>query len=425
MTIDTQPVLDRCEPTAHTAGRPLRITYLNYEWDLRESSGAATHIAELTAGLRRLGHDVTAISRRKRPAPAANGHATKQPAGDWRSWLSPTLHEPAAIVRAVRNVATETAIISDTRPDVVLTRYSLHQFSSVVAAHRLGIPLVFELNAPVGFEYRKYLRQYHLMPGIAEWSEIRTLGAAEGIFVVSNALRDHLVERGLPRDHISVVPNGADTARFRPDIVDDEMRRRFGRRVVIGFVGSFASFHGVDTLRRLIVGIAPTRPDVGFLLVGGGRLADDLRRECEQLGVGDRVVFTGYVGRDRVPGLLGAMDIVLAPYQPHDFFYFSPIKLFEYMASGRAVVAAALGQIAEVVDGTNGLLYDPKAPETLTAQVLHLTENEELRRHLGEAARQTIESSYTWSHNAARVAAALQRAVETRRTDVAARMDGA
>jgi glycosyltransferase involved in cell wall biosynthesis len=119
------------------------------------------------------------------------------------------------------------------------------------------------------------------------------------------------------------------------------------------------------------------------------------------------------------------MDVVLAPYQPHDFFYFSPIKLFEYMASGRAVVAASLGQIAEVIDGTNGLLYDPNDPDALSRQVVRLAEDAELRRALGHAARRAVEASYTWAHNAARVSAALERAVAARRTPATSRRKGA
>jgi glycosyltransferase involved in cell wall biosynthesis len=412
-------------PVAKTA-MPLRVVYFNYEWDLRESSGAATHIAELGNGLRALGHHVTGVSRRGIPAPATGTKAVARAASTgWRARLSPYLHESAAIQRAFRGISAEEAILRRERPDVVLTRYSLHQFSSLVAARRLGIPLVFELNAPVGYEYRKYLHHYRLVPGLAEWSEIRTLGAADGMFVVSNPLRTHLIDRGLPPDHIAVVPNGADAERFRPEVVDRDMRARFGDRVVVGFVGSFASFHGVDTLRRLITSVAPTRPDVAFLMVGGGKLADELSRECQALGLEDRVHFTGYVPRDRVPELLGAMDVVLAPYQPHDFFYFSPIKLFEYMASGRAVVAASLGQIAEVIDGTNGLLYDPNDPDALSRQVVRLAEDAELRRALGHAARRAVEASYTWAHNAARVSAALERAVAARRTPATSRRKGA
>jgi glycosyltransferase involved in cell wall biosynthesis len=371
---------------------------------------------------------VTGISRRSNAAPAGTEAAKTAPRAastGWRARLSPWLHESAAIQRALRGIAAEEAILRRERPDVVLTRYSLHQFSSLFAARRLGIPLVFELNAPVGYEYRKYLRGYRLVPGLAEWSEIRTLGAADGMFVVSNPLRTHLIERGLPPDHVAVVPNGADAERFRPDVVDRDMRARFGDRVVVGFVGSFASFHGVDTLRRLVTSVAPARPDVAFLMVGGGKLADELRRECAALGLEDRVHFTGYVPRDRVPALLGAMDVVLAPYQPHDFFYFSPIKLFEYMASGRAVVAAALGQIAEVIDGTNGLLYDPNDPEALSRQVVRLAEDAELRRALGRAARLAVETSYTWAHNAARVSATLERAVAARRTPASSPRNGA
>jgi glycosyltransferase involved in cell wall biosynthesis len=182
-------------------------------------------------------------------------------------------------------------------------------------------------------------------------------------------------------------------------------------------VGSLASFHGIATLRDLVLDVAPRHPHVAFLLVGGGAMADRLRADCERAGLGDRVVFTGFVPRDRVPGLIGAMDVVLAPYAPHDFFYFSPIKIFEYMAMGRTVIAADLGQIGEVIrDGMVGLLYDPRDPHAVAARVGTAVGDASLRARLGTEARRTAEAQYTWRHNAERVADVLTRAVAGHRS---------
>ena len=385
----------------------MRVLYLNYEWDIRESSGAGTHIAELTRGLVALGHTLVTQARHARPA----GNGGRAPSRV-RARLSPYLHESAALMRALRGVGPETALIRRERPDVVLTRHSLHQFSSLVAARRAGVPLVFEVNAPLGFEYRRYLRQFHLLPGLAEWTEARTLARADAIFVVSSALRGHLAARGVPAERIAVVPNGADPVRFHPGAADQELRARLGPgRLVVGFVGSFGSFHGIEMLRHAIDRIVPERPDVVFLLVGEGPLSTPLAAYCRERGFGERVVFTGFVPPERVPGAVAAMDVVLAPYAPEPFFYFSPIKLFEYMAAGRAVLAAGIGQIAEVIrDGENGMLYDPGDARAFEDRLACLLRDSALRTRLGQNARCTLERDYTWRANAERVAAVLAEA---------------
>ena len=113
---------------------------------------------------------------------------------------------------------------------------------------------------------------------------------------------------------------------------------------------------------------------------------------------------------------MAAADILLAPYDSQDFFYLSPIKIFEYMAAGRAVLAARVGQVCEVIeDGVNGLLYDPLDPECFNARLLQLVQDRDLRRRLGESARRTIEARYTWRMNAEGVSALLEQVREKHR----------
>ena len=115
--------------------------------------------------------------------------------------------------------------------------------------------------------------------------------------------------------------------------------------------------------------------------------------------------------------MMAGMDILLAPYQAEELFYLSPIKIFEYMASGRAVLAARVGQIAEVIeDGVNGLLYEPATPESLATQLLRLIDDAVLRERLGKKARETVERRYTWRANAEAVVALLRRAVDANRS---------
>ena len=401
----------------------MRVLYFNYEWDPRDSPGALTHIRELSRELGALGHTVIVQHRHRSPEAKQDEGHSKPPGSVYRvsrlrKWLSPYLHESAALCRAISGIGSEITLIQKARPDVVLTRSSLHQFSSLLAARRCGIPVVFEVNAPAAYEYRRYRSQYFLVPGFAEWLETRILSRADGMFVVSDLLKKHFVEEGIPEGKIRVVPNGVDISRFRPDAGNAEIRNRLGAKsIIVGFVGSFSRFHGIDQLRSAIEYLVPLRENTRFLMVGAGDLSADLQEYCRQLGLSGRVHFTGHVPAKDVPGLMAAADILLAPYQAQDFFYFSPIKIFEYMATARAVVAARVGQIPEIIqDGVNGMVYDPSAPGALGERLLRLVDHPELRRRLGEEARRTVESHYTWQNSAAGVIAALEQAMNCCRT---------
>jgi glycosyltransferase involved in cell wall biosynthesis len=393
----------------------MRILYFNYEWDVRDTTGAGTHIRELSTNLRVLGHTVIVHDRRPRPEAehAGAGAVASGDARTLRNRLSPYLHETAILARSLRDIPVERGIIEQERPDALLTRYGLHRFSSLFAEHRCGVPIVFEVNAPAALEYRRYYsKYYHLLPALGEWTERRTLAAADAMFVVSNVLKRHFVDMGIPADRIAVVPNGADPERFCPGAADAELRERWGAgRVVVGFIGSFRVFHGTELLRHVIAEVASRRPTARFVMVGKGPGSVEIETYCRRKGIGEQVVFTGFLPRERIPAVAATMDILLAPYEPSDLFYFSPIKVFEYMASGRAVVAADVGQIGEVIrHGENGLLYDPRQPDALVDCVLRLIDDPALRANLGAAARRTVETDYTWRRNAERVAEVLEAA---------------
>jgi glycosyltransferase involved in cell wall biosynthesis len=375
----------------------MRICYINYEWDLEASRGAATQIRETAAALDRLGHRVMVMNRHRMP-PERPGGGRRRPLAGW-------LWEAANHARSVTGIRTELDLLRRLHPDVVVTLHAL-RFSSVAAARRLGLPVVLEVNASVPDETRRYRPELHLLPGVSDWIERRTLAAADGVFVVSRVLRDYFVARGLPAGNIAVIPNGADPGRFRPEAADPELRRRFPGRVLVGFAGSFARFHGIDLLEEAI-----RQVPAHFVLAGDGAGARVLQARVAGL---DNVTFLGGVAFERMPGILAAMDILVAPYPAQDQFYFSPIKLFEYMACGRAVVSARLGQIAEVIqDGRNGLLYDPACPGDFAAKLARLAADPGERARLGREARRTIEENYTWDHHGRRIAELLERVISS------------
>jgi glycosyltransferase involved in cell wall biosynthesis len=235
------------------------------------------------------------------------------------------------------------------------------------------------------------------------------LEAATRIFVVSEVERRNLVERGISAYKIIVNPNGVDIERFRPAAGGREARHELGLKdgeVVAGFVGTFGPWHGVEKLAEAIKSIPRSVP-VRFLLVGSGSLKVEVEKQLESEVNSGRVIFTGAVVHDRVPALLDACDILVAPHVPladgSDFFG-SPTKVFEYMAMGKPIVASRLGQIGEVLtDQETALLVEPGNVSELGAAIVKLTESNELRVRLGSKAREVAEREHTWKHNAQRV----------------------
>jgi glycosyltransferase involved in cell wall biosynthesis len=235
------------------------------------------------------------------------------------------------------------------------------------------------------------------------------LDAAARIFVVSDVERRNLEERGVAAEKIVVNPNGVDAERFRPDVGGVAVRRELGIRddeVVAGFVGTFGPWHGVEKLAAAIKLISPDVP-VRFLLVGSGSLQVEIEKRLEAEVASGRVIFTGAVGHDRVPRLLDACDILVAPHVPladGSEFFGSPTKIFEYMAMGKGIVASRLGQIGEVlVDSETALLVEPGDVEELKAALVRLIEDEGLRKALGVRVREVAEREHTWTRNAQRV----------------------
>lgn len=368
-----------------------------------QAGGAASHIKGVVEGLEALGVEVQIIS---------NDLIAGMNVGEDRFTVIPP--QPGGNTRALFDIHNNLVftrgavpLIEQAHPDFIYQRYARFSWAGVVAANRTKRPLFLEYNGSEVWVGRNWDRVGSL--DLLERYERLNLDAAARIFVVSDVERRNLEERGIDAEKIVVNPNGVDVERFRPDVGGVEARRELGIRddeVVAGFVGTFGPWHGVEKLADAIKLISPDVP-VRFLLVGSGSLHVEVEKRLEVEVASRRVIFTGAVGHDRVPGLLDACDILVASHVPladGSEFFGSPTKIFEYMAMGKGIVASRLGQIGEVlVDGETALLVEPGDVEELKTAILKLIEDGQLRRQLGAKARNTAEREHTWTRNAGRV----------------------
>jgi glycosyltransferase involved in cell wall biosynthesis len=391
----------------------MRLAYLHY---LVEGDTGRHHVRQFAEGARRLGHEIEVCPMNLAAAdgpgsPAAGAGLASRGRAVLKRHLGRYLHEPKEILWNPLYVRAETALLRRLRPDVLLVRDHTLTASPVITARRLGLPLVFEVNAPTE-EGSLFLDEYLHLPFVSRWIDAWKLRRADGVAVVSSTLKRMLVESlGLAEDRVVVAPNGADVDRFRPDLPPDPILARAGDGgPVLGFVGSFRRWHGTELLARTILEVGRARPHVRALLVGDGPEAGAIREAVRPLG--NRVVMTGRVEHARIPALTTAFDIGLLP---ETLFYGSPLKVVEWMAAGRAVVAPGYPALSDLVeDRVHALLFPPGDAAALAGAVLRLVDDEPLRNRLGQAAAARARAHLTWTDNARRVLGACEAALRRR-----------
>jgi len=310
----------------------------------------------------------------------------------------------------------------DARPDIVYERSAIHGTAGAAVADALDVPLVLEVNAPLLLEDQLYRRGNGLAE-LAMAAERWTITRAGAVLVVSAALRKYVLSLGVAEERVHVIANGVDGEVFRPGPREPAVRARLGLdgEPIVGFVGGYQPWHGLDALPALLERLLPRHPGARLVVVGDGRGRREFERQIAARGLTANVLLTGAVPHHEVPALIREFDVAVAPYPEtaHDF-YFSPLKLFEYMGCAAAIAAPRLGQIQEVIrHGETGLLYSPADPDALAEACDRLLSDRALARSLGLAAAADVREKYTWDRNAARItqiAEALTRdaVVETR-----------
>lgn len=390
----------------------MKVSYFNYHYDVEGSAiGAATQIRAIAAALTRLGHRVDVQFRTaKQPGECRNYLGLKKIQG-----LRRYGHVPRLIWRNFALIREELQLLDRFRPDVVLAVSSYANFSALAASRCRRLPLVLFAEAPLEYEYRLFYPQYYRYPWLSRGIEGINVRGADQVTCISEVLKGYLMRYEVPAAKLHVVPNGVDHLAFTPREPDPEFmaRWRLQDRVVIGYIGSFEFFSGVERFLALAKEIIAAQPRVVFLLVGKGRVDDAIRRGAEEGGLAPHFRFAGSFPHHLIPRLLSVMDVVISPYKEDYLFYGSSMKLLEYMAAGKAALFPALGQIKEVVcDGYNGCLYEPGDHDAMAGKLLDLIEHEGRRRQLGANARLTIENHWTWDIQAARLADVLQLARE-------------
>ncbi|WP_434966871.1 glycosyltransferase family 4 protein [Janibacter indicus] len=299
---------------------------------------------------------------------------------------------------------------SDTPLDLVMERYSLWSDAAMTWARACDVPGVLEVNSPLVDEQAQH-RVLADRVG-AEAIARRSFDAADSVIAVSEPVARWVLDRTDNRN-VTVVPNGVDTRYIRPGLegrpqaashLDQRGEPRAASHLdqqtpfVIGFVGTLKPWHGVEVLVEAFARLARTDDGTRLRLVGDGPQRAAIAAQAERLGVADRVDLVGAVAPERMPEELARMDLAVAPYPQLPDFYFSPLKLYEYLAAGLPVVASDIGPVGEVLDGGHlGVLVTPGDETELAAALAGLRSDAALRAELGDLGRRAAVSRHDWS----------------------------
>ncbi len=387
----------------------MRVLYLSTDRGIpiRGVKGASVHVREFTEAFASSGHEVLLVAQRLGPL---EGGEPSVPVT-----AIPPSPKVRALLKALQprayNAELEPALeelIADWRPDLLYERYALFGLAGVRTARRSGVSHFLEVNAPLVEEATAH-RGLREVPA-AKSAEREILAATDQVFAVSRELARMLE---VDPTKVEVLPNAVNPERVRPDGRRETVRRTLGFEddFVVGFVGSLKPWHGVEVLLEAFRRLAEREPRARLLLVGDGPEREKI--EAHAADMTGRVVLTGPVGHEMVLGYLEAMDVCTAPYSTAKDFYFSPLKVFEYMAMGRPVVASRVAQIIDLIKPEEtGLLVEPGDPNALAEALARVARRPEAALRMGSAARRWVVEHRTWERNVGQVVDAYEKLPE-------------
>jgi PEP-CTERM/exosortase A-associated glycosyltransferase len=308
----------------------------------------------------------------------------------------------ADLARRIREV------VEQERPDL------LHAHSPVLNAlpalwvgRRLGIPVVYEIrafweDAAVDHgTYRQDSWQYRLVHAVESW----VCRKADHVAVICQGLKGDLIERGMPAEHITVVANGIDLGNFHACPSTAEHRNAWGLagKQVIGFIGSFYHYEGLDLLVDAVAHLTATRSDIVLFLVGDGPMAAALKAQIGRLRLEERVILPGKIPHDRIAAVYASMDILAYPRHSMRLTELvTPLKPLEAMAMGKAVVASDIGGHRELIHhGRTGLLFPAGSVAGLAEAIECLLNHQTLRESIARQATAWVYRERSWDKTTA------------------------
>jgi|AMFO01.1.fsa_nt_gi PEP-CTERM/exosortase 1-associated glycosyltransferase, Daro_2409 family len=323
-------------------------------------------------------------------------------------------------------------VIRRERPDLLHAHSpSLNGLAALRAGKRHGLPVVYECRAfweDAAVDHGTS-REGGLRYRLTRALETHVFREADAVTTICEGLKRDIVARGIPEEKITVIPNAVDLERFSLEGVHDpELAASLGLegKVVLGFLGSFYAYEGLMLLVEALPGILERVPEVRLLLVGGGPQERALKERVAQLGLSDKVVFTGRVPHESVAGYYRLVDILVYPRLSMRLTdLVTPLKPLEAMAQGKLVLASDVGGHLELIkDGINGRLFRAGDRESLEEAVAGLVREREQWQKFRDSGRRFVEEERNWPRSVGRYRRVYARVLSERPAVLASAGEG-
>ncbi len=369
--------------------------HIIYHHRTRAMGAEGIHIREIYRAFERNGHSVELVSlTNKGVVEEANTKGgNKREYSHLKEFFVKLSRKPFALLYNIPGVLYLYMKISQS-VDFIYERYSLYNISGVLVAKLKKIPLVLEVNAPYAYEVEEH--ELPLFPNFAKKVEKMIFREAHRIIVVSESLKNYLCKLDVPEHKIMIMHNGVDFSKFDLTIKGDRVRKMYSleNKTVIGFIGGLEPHHG---LIKLIDGIANIKVSVSLLLVGSGSLERELKEKVRVNEID--AIFTGRVLHEEIPEYIAAMDICIKPDANP---YCSPMKIFEYMAMNKPIIAGDTPSIREVLSDERAILIKPTAVE-IRKSIEILVNNRVLSDTISLNAYNYVRDNFSWDKNVKKV----------------------
>lgn len=367
-----------------------------YHHRIASKDGQYVHVEEIINSLKKLGHDIILV------APDVAEASEFGSDGGWvdklKEQLPKALYELLEFGYSFWVFLKLLAKVMLEKPDFIYERYNLFLPAGIWVSKLTGVKLLLEVNAPLYQERQKH--NGIALTRLANWSQSYCWLNANKVLPVTDVLANYVREVGVSENKIEVIHNGINVESFYADVGLPQLPFDPVDKLVIGFVGFCRDWHGLD--RVLDVMSEHDNENIIFLVVGDGPVIPQLQHQAEKLGLSEQFFVTGVVNRQEMPKWLNAFEIAL---QPDVVPYASPLKMIEYLAKGKAIIAPNTANIKELLDDERtALLFDASKENAFKEQLLYLCNNSERRIALGIEAENTIkEKGLTWDNNAVRI----------------------
>jgi len=366
----------------------------------RPASGAGqcVHVEELTSALKQLGHEIIIVA----PAMTDDQSFDASPrfVDFLKRYLPRFLYELAELGYSLVAYRRMIDAARKHQPHVIYERYNLYMLAGVWPKRTTGFPMLLQVNASLYDERKKF--SGIALDRLARWSEKTAWASTDRVLPETEVLAGYVERVGVPPDRITVIPHGIHEELFASAPTTADAQRRIGLdgKLVLGFVGFVREWHNLEHVVDLVADSRDWRRHL--LVVGDGPAIPGIKQRAADRGVSSQVTIAGLVQRSDIPAYVTAFDIAL---QPDVVPYASPLKLFEYLALVRAIVAPDKPNIREILTNErNALLFDADDANSFLVAIERLCSEPELRARLGRAAAATIhEQRLTWINNARRV----------------------